>query len=93
MATDPATSRKRERLALGEAAILSLQHAIELLPLRDGEARGWLEEKGLIRLLRGRPVVCWGEVLIALRAHEATREPERSPSPQPPLPRVHLDPL
>ena len=64
----PSSRRARRRAALGDAAVVSLNEAIDRLPIRDSEARVWLQDAGLVRLIRGRPVVHWGSVLRALGA-------------------------
>lgn len=79
-----------DRLALGSAAVVSVERASELLPIARGRARQWLHDRGLVVQLAGRPVVVWGDVLEALRA-EHTR-PKRRPRPAAaPLP-VAVDP-
>lgn len=64
------------RLALGAAAILSVADAVRLLPVRDGDARAWLAERGLIRDLRGASVVVWGDVVAALQSEERSAPPD-----------------
>lgn len=77
-----ASELQRQRLALGLGAIVSVDHASRLLPIADRDARRWLKQRGLVRLLDGRPVVCWVRVVEALDAHppDATRD-GASPSP------------
>ena len=60
------SNRHNSRLRLGEAAVLPVPQAVALLPLADREAREWLIENKLIRHLRGRSVIIWGEVLRVL---------------------------
>ena len=80
MPTRPArSSRATVRLALGDAAVLTPAQAAQLLPIGDTEARAWLHEAGLVRLLRGREVVIWGDVLQALRDAPTTTEPTAPP--------------
>ncbi|MEO0605397.1 MAG: hypothetical protein AAF211_28460 [Myxococcota bacterium] len=56
-------SRAREaRERLGDAGILSLDHAATLLPLPNAEAKAWLREHDLVVEIAGRPTVDWGEV-------------------------------
>jgi hypothetical protein len=55
------------RLQLGEAAILSVDDAVRLLPRRQEDAERWLRERVKVHDLDGTPVVIWGEVLAALR--------------------------
>jgi hypothetical protein len=63
----------RERLGL--AAVLSVDHAAGLLPFDTrAEARDWLREEGLIRTVRGKPVVRWGEVYDRIGDTEAPRD-------------------
>lgn len=61
-----ADSARAARERLGLAAILSLDHAAELLPLDRAAARAWLLERRLVRELGGRQVVRWGDVYEAL---------------------------
>lgn len=51
------------RLLLGEAALLSVERAAELLPIRDAEARRLIEEAGIVRRLKGRRVCRWADCL------------------------------
>lgn len=82
-------NRDGARLRLGEAAVFSLNRAAELLPLGDGEARAWLEARGLVRHVNGRAVVVWRDVLQALG--EGARLEQVVPAPtRGPLPRVKL---
>lgn len=61
-------SKVREsRERLGDAGILSLDHAATLLPLPNALARAWLHEQGLVVEIAGRPTVDWGEVREARR--------------------------
>jgi hypothetical protein len=68
------TSRTPARLAQGDAAVLSPEEAVELLPWRDESARAWLQTQGLVHEVMlpdggsGRYVL-WDEVLKALRVH------------------------
>lgn len=59
---------KQKRAMLGEAAVLSVDHAAELLPWRTHEAREFLRQEHLIRSLRGHDFVIWADVLAVLRA-------------------------
>lgn len=83
------SDRNAFRLALGEAAVFSLNKAAELLPLGDGEARAWLEARGLVRHVNGRPIVRWRDVLEALDDGALAALVPPSPSPAN-LPRVRL---
>ena len=79
--------RDQARLALGDAALLSLNRTAELMPVGDTEARAWLEARGLVRHVNGRPVVRWRDVLEALGDGEPVKPfSER----RDPLPRVRL---
>jgi hypothetical protein len=81
--------RDEARLIQGEAALFSLNRTAELMPCSDGEARRWLEERGLVCHVNGRPVVRWRDVLEAL----GNGAPSATPKPAPiraPLPRVKL---
>jgi hypothetical protein len=81
--------RNTARRQLGEAAIFSLNRAAELLPWADGEARQWLEARGLVRHVNGRGVVRWRDVLEALGGSPSA--PIVKPTPKrAPLPRVKL---
>jgi len=81
--------RDESRLKLGEAALFSLNRSAELLPFADGDARQWLEARGLVRHVDGRPVVRWRDVLEALG--DPPVAPTQKPAPmRAPLPRVKL---
>ena len=84
------SKRHQERLSMGPGAILSVTEAAGLLPLADTAARAWLRREGLIVTLEEKPVVCWADVLAALRVG-------KNPDDQPPrkrrLPRVTLKPI
>lgn len=78
--------------------MLSVVHAVELLPLAEADARRWLQERGLVRDLAGRRVVIWGDVLDALRqtagAADSDPEPARGTTRgTAALPRVRLRPV
>lgn len=66
-----AAREARERL--GMAAVLSVDHAAQLLPLDAAAARDWLRARGLIRHIEGRAVVRWGDVYEALGEVEVPR--------------------
>lgn len=74
------STRDRDRLAQGRAAMFSLRRAAELLPLDDEEAAAWLRRKGLVQTLgrtkggRQRQVVVWGDVLDARAAEAEEKE-------------------
>jgi hypothetical protein len=60
---EAAVSYAREaRERLGLAAILSVDHAAELIPMDRAAARDWLRACGLIRQVDGKPMVRWGDV-------------------------------
>ena len=46
--------------------VISLDKAAKMLPIRNKDARRWLEEFELVRYLYGKPVVIWKEVLDVL---------------------------
>jgi hypothetical protein len=75
------TARTATRAALGSAAVLSEAEACELLPCRDGDARAWLREAGLVveHPVLGR-VVVWEDVVAAIRARPEPEGPVRPPS-------------
>lgn len=90
MSADRDDGRHTQRLVLGAAAVLSEAAAVDLLPLARKEAREWLRELGLVRYLRGRRVVVWGDVLEALRT-DADKPTRPEPKPRTGhLPRVKL---
>jgi len=75
---------------LGAGAVLSLGEAVALLPVGDRDARDWLEKRGLVRSLAGRPVVIVADIHAELRAGE--RPQQQAPATAPAkLPRVRLD--
>ena len=61
------SKRHRDRLAMGDGAIYSLQVASELLPPHDSRAREWLIEQGLVQTLLGVPIVVWADVQQRIR--------------------------
>jgi hypothetical protein len=75
-----------DRLVVSPGAVLSEAEAVRLLPVRDGDARAWLRQRGLIRYLAGRPVVVWSQVIAALDGDQRP-EPRRATTT---LPRVRL---
>jgi hypothetical protein len=78
------SKRRKDRLVLGEAAILSLNQAVELLPLGDPAARAWLTANDLVRDISGRKIVRWRDVLEALAADNPAQRPkQRSGRPRP----------
>lgn len=82
-----ATSRRRQlRIALGAAAIVSVDDAASRLPMDDSDARAWLRRHKLVRDLDGRAVVRWADVLAALDA--PPEQARRAASG--PIPRIRL---
>lgn len=63
----PRSRLDADRLQQGTGAVLSARRAAELLPIATTDAMAWLEERGLVRQLGPARVVCWGDVLQALR--------------------------
>lgn len=76
------TTTAHARLALGAAAVLSVNEAARLLPMKNGTAVEWLERRGLVHQLEGRRVVVWGDVVATIR-----QQPEERAEVAP-LPRV-----
>ena len=75
---------------LGAAAVLPLRQAAELLPIKDSSAREWLRSEGLVRDLRGREIVIWGDVVAALGPDDTPPPPRKRGKP---LPRARLEPI
>jgi hypothetical protein len=75
---------------MGLGAILTVSKAADLLPVTDAAARAWLRREGLIVTLDDKPVVCWADVLAALRAG---KNPDDPPPGKRRLPRVTLKPI
>ena len=70
--------------------MLSIAHAVELLPFGDSVVRGWLERRDLVVDVPGMGrCVLWGQVLDVLEEHQ--RRP-RMPYDGPPLRRAGLTP-
>ncbi len=51
------------RPAPNRASVLSISRAAILLPVRDSAARRAIRDSGVLRMLCGREVVIWGDVL------------------------------
>ncbi len=83
------------RLALGVAAVFSVAEAAAQLPLADAEARRWLQAQGLVRVLAGRRVVRWLDVVFHpdLGGAPTDAEPAPAPAPRARLARTPLQPL
>ena len=66
------------RLLQGGAALLPVEEAVRLSPVRDGDIRKVIEEAGIIRRLAGRRVVLWADVIaLACHEHEPSGQPAR----------------
>lgn len=63
--------------ALTRATVLTVAAACRALRMREGDARRWLREKGLIREVAGRRRVVWGEILDAMGAAEEEAAPRQ----------------
>lgn len=88
-----ARDREHDRLVVSPGALLGLQRAVELIPVgTEKERRDWLQARGLVRYLFGRPVVRWADVLAELGPdpQPATVARPTEPRPKPPLTRVRL---
>lgn len=87
----PHMTRRQRRVAMTRG-LLSLAHAVELLPMKDSDARSWLRERGLVGDLAGREVVDWDRVVeAAYNLHEdMTPQEQQAPQRQRALPRVRL---
>ncbi len=73
-------SKVREaRERQGDAATVSVDHALQLLALPRHIALAWLEEQGLITEIGGHRLVCWWAVQKAL--DEASRRHWRPSGP------------
>lgn len=82
--------RHQERLSMGPGAVLTVNEAAHLLPVADAAARAWLRREGLIVTLETKELVCWADVLAALRADN---HPTETPPKKRRLPRVTLKPI
>ncbi len=60
------SARDSERMSLGRDAVLPLQQATALLPMRDTAARAWLRSQCLVVQVGETPMVVWGAVLDRL---------------------------
>jgi hypothetical protein len=84
--------RSHDRLLQGVGAVYSVGRAAELLPWSDAKSREWLQRSGLVRVVEGKAIVVWCDVLNLLRRDEGD-EPEPPEEPNFSLPRVRLKPL
>ena len=84
------SKRHEQRLSMGAGAVLTVNEAAHLLPVADAVARAWLRREGLIATLEEKPVVCWADVLDALRPG---KHPDDPPLRKRKLPRVELKPI
>lgn len=62
-----------DRTHLGDAMVVSLTRAAQLLPMRTDDAKRWLRREGLVSHLEGRELVVWGRVLSTLADPSYTR--------------------
>lgn len=58
--------RKDRRLLLGEAALMSLAQAAELLPIDDSEARVILDRCPYVIVHKSRRLIRWGDAIRAI---------------------------
>ena len=61
------SKRHWNRLAQGEAMVVTLQVAAEILPWADSAARAWLLRNDLVRHVDGRALCVWSDVVAAIR--------------------------
>ena len=69
-----------DALATSQRDVIRVSDAIERLPMRDADARRWLRARGLVGDLDGRDVVCWPDVVEALRV--GPPKPRDAPKPR-----------
>lgn len=77
------SSRDADRLAQGAGAVYPIGRAAELLPMDDKDAVQWLRRSGLVRLVAGREMVVWQDVLDRVRdakPEEECRPPRQRPA-------------
>jgi hypothetical protein len=65
-------TRSELRVQLGDAAVVTVHEAAKRLPITDSDAEQFLRERGLVRSLKGKEVVIWGDVLAALRGSSSS---------------------
>ena len=83
--------RRATRVALGAAGVTSLEEAAERLPVRTGDARAWIRDRGLVRDVPGLGrVVRWADVLDEIR--QAGEAPAPAPPPRAKLARKPIRP-
>ena len=63
------TTLRQRRLMLGDAALLSVQEAAELLPRDTKLMRDMLANSGRYRTQDGVPYILWGDALDVFFAH------------------------
>jgi hypothetical protein len=67
------------RVALGTAAVLSVEEAAAWLPMEPEEAASWLHSSGIVRSVwvgrREIEVVVWGDVVAAIQSEGAAEGP------------------
>lgn len=72
------------RLTASRDALIPVEWAVKLLPMKNGEARAWLKRSKLISKVNGRDVVLWGDVLDArIRASAARVTTPTAPARRP----------
>ena len=79
------TELRQARLIVSGDALLTVPEAASLVGGRG--AREWLESHVRIRVLAGRRLVLWGDVI---RASERTTEGAAAPQPPPRRPKLRL---
>ena len=82
---------KQARLIVGRGAVLSVSKAVELLPLRDADARAAIEAAGIVKRIGDKRVLVWGELLDALLVAESANVEPAKPAKTARLPRVKLN--
>lgn len=60
------------RVALGEAAVVTVKTACTWLGIRRADGERWLREQGLVSVIAGRERVVWRSVLERLEQQAAT---------------------
>jgi len=70
-------ARRKNRLPIGPANILTESEALAELGMNDDDARTWLRDRGLIHLVRGRKRVIAGDLADAIRSEQREGWPSR----------------